>query len=109
MEKYRVNIYGIDKLREEAEKRYKDEITRREKLNLCFLCGTDHSNLTKRNVNLTCPFCKKTNTWDIEPHCPGGVSHGEVHKCEHCNSSIFLIIYYDGEIVVGKANSRRKK
>jgi len=67
---------------------------------ICPLCGRDHSQDLPVSVHLKCPHCGKVGVYKVMPHCPGGVSHGERHKCPNCGKEVFLIVYYDGDVVI---------
>ena len=103
-EKYHANLFGLDltKTYQEMEKNHKHEQERRTKLGLCYLCGGNHLKDVPRSVELTCPSCKQHGTYNLMPNCPGGVSHGETHKCPKCGVENFIVIYYDGEIIMDR-------
>jgi len=90
------NIYGINWYE------INQESSTEEQNNRCPLCGGVHDPNEKLPAYLVCPYCKKKGEYKVSPHCPGGVSHGEVHRCPHCNREVFLVVYYDGEVIIKK-------
>lgn len=104
-----VNIYGYKRLTS-PEKTIQEELERREQerkrqLGLCSLCGGNHKNDKPIPIQLTCPKCKKLSDFTVIPHCPAGVSHGEIHNCTQCNNELFLVIYYDGWVSITEAKT----
>jgi len=75
----------------------------------CGLCRGDHSALKPINHYDKCPFCEKEQIWTLEPHCPGGVSHGETHPCENCGAELFFIVYYDRLVIISPTSSKQHK
>jgi len=67
----------------------------------CPLCGgsSQHGKMLK---DLCCPYCSKISTFEVDVHCPGGVSHGESHECPNCLKEISVVIYYDGNVCANK-------
>ena len=97
---YGYNIYGIDwnKIRKEIQELRNSWIRQ----GLCPLCGRDHSKDKPLPAYLKCPYCGEVGEYKVRPHCPGGVSHEEIHTCPSCNKQVFLVIYYDGEVFIEK-------
>ena len=89
------NIYGIDFSS-------LNKIVKEYPTGTCWLCGRDHSKDVPVEIVGLCSKCKSENKWKIMPHCPGGVSHGEVHKCSKCNYENFIVIYWDGNWFIQK-------
>jgi hypothetical protein len=89
-----VNIYGYTK------DMYKLPEQPPLKEGQCHLCRGFHNKDKPVNIKLTCPVCEKLSEFSVMPHCPGGVSHCEIHNCSECKTKLYLVVYYDGWISI---------
>ncbi len=64
----------------------------------CPLCNGYHS--SPLPAYLECPRCKKVNKYMVHPQCPAGVCHAERHTCPSCGESFFVVVYWDGQLLI---------
>ena len=76
------------------------------RVQLCPLCGGKCWSLPKIKYKNTCPHCGQSQTWTLNAHCPGGISHGESHRCKCCYKLIFFIVYHNRTVDIGETRKK---